>query len=127
MNAVERFLEASRARNVNAASAELAPDVVMLNPATDDPVVGKEAVAASLRAVEEACDEFQHTHLFADTSHADAPLYGLVFEAKVGTATLRGVDLIEIDEHDRIARFEVAARPMTALMALGSRMSGSQT
>jgi len=127
VNAVERFLEASRARNVDAASAELAPDVVMLNPATDEPVVGNEAVAAALRAVEETCDEFQHTHLLADTSRAEAPLYGLVFEAKVGTATLRGVDLIEIDEHDRIARFEVAARPMAALMALGSRMSGSQT
>jgi len=49
-----------------------------------------------------------------------------VFEAKIGTATLRGVDLIEIDEHDRITRFEVAARPMATLMALGSRMSGSQ-
>ena len=98
----------------------------MLNPATDDPVVGKQAVAAALRAVEEACDEFQHTHLLADTSNADAPLYGLVFEAKIGTATLRGVDLIEIDEHDRITRFEVAARPMAALMALGGRMGGSQ-
>lgn len=67
MNAVERFLAAFRARNVDAASAELAPDVVMLNPATDEPVVGNEAVAAALRAVEETCDEFQHTHLLADT------------------------------------------------------------
>jgi hypothetical protein len=127
MNAAERFLVACRARDVDADVGELAPDVVMLNPATDDPVVGKQAVAAALRAVEEACDEFRHTHLFADTSSAEAPLYGLVFEAKIGSATLRGVDLIEIDEHDRITRFEVAARPMAALMALGSRMGGPQT
>ncbi len=98
----------------------------MLNPATDDPVLGRPAVAGVLRGVEEACDEFRHTHLLADTSRAEAPLYGLVFEAKIGTATVRGVDLLEIDEHDRITRFEVAARPMAALMVLGSRMSESQ-
>jgi SnoaL-like domain len=110
MNAVERFLVASRARDVDAAVGELAPDVVMLNPATDDPVVGKQAVAAALRAVEKACDEFRHTHLFADTSSAEAPLYGLVFEAKIGAATLRGVDLIEIDR----------ARPHHAVRGSGS-------
>jgi ketosteroid isomerase-like protein len=41
MSAVERFLTASRAHDVEAAAAELAPDVVLLNPATDDPVAGK--------------------------------------------------------------------------------------
>lgn len=126
VNAVERFLAASRAGDVEAAASHLAPDVVMLNPATDDPVVGKDAVAGALRAVHEACDEFRHTHLLVDTSTGQAPLFGLVFEAKVGDATLRGVDLIELDEHDRISSFTVAARPMAALMALGARMSSSR-
>lgn len=125
MNAVERFLAASRAHDMQAAAAELAPDVVMLRPATDDPVVGREAVAAALQAVDAACDEFRHTHLLSD-SREDAALYGLVFEAKIGTAALRGVDLLGIDEHDLISRFEVAARPVSALMALGSRMAATQ-
>ncbi len=38
VNAAERFLAASRARDVDAAAAELSPDVVMLSPATDDPI-----------------------------------------------------------------------------------------
>jgi len=126
VNAAERFLGASRARDVDAAAAELSPDVVMLNPATDDPVVGKAAVADALRAVEAACDQFQHTHLLTDTSDDRASLYGLVFEARVGDAKLRGIDLIEINKQDRIARFEVAARPIAALMALGNRMRESQ-
>lgn len=36
-------------------------------------------------------------------------------------ATLRGVDLIELDETDRISSFIVAVRPVGALMALGAR------
>ena len=126
MNAVERFLAASRARDADAAAAELAPDVVMLNPATDDPIIGKDAVAAALRAVEAACDAFRHTHLLAEQNGGPTPLYGLVFEATVGDATLRGVDLIELDEEDRISSFTVAVRPAAALMALGARMSGRQ-
>lgn len=82
-------------------------------------------MAGALRAVERACDEFRHTHLLANTTGSGPALYGLVFEAKVGTATLRGIDLIALDEQDQIARFEVVARPMAALMALASRMSGA--
>lgn len=126
VNGAERFLAASRARDVDAAAEQLAHNVVMLNPATDDPVVGREAVGEALRAVEEACDEFRHTHLLVDTSTGQTPLFGLVFEAKIGDATLRGVDLIELDDDDRISSFTVQARPMSALMALGARMSGRQ-
>ena len=126
VNAVNRFLTASRARDAEAAAAELAPDVVMLNPATDEPIVGKDAVAAALRAVDAACDAFRHTHLPVEQNGVPAPLYGLVFEAKVGDATLRGVDLIELDDKDRISSFIVAVRPVGALMALGARMSASQ-
>jgi hypothetical protein len=103
---------------------ELAPDVVMRNPATEDLVVGSEAVAAGLRAVEAACDEFRHTHLLVDSSSSGEPLFGLVFEARVGNAWLRGVDLLELNEHDRIKTFTVMARPLASLMALGARMSG---
>jgi hypothetical protein len=126
MNAAERFMAASRARDVSAAVSELALDVVMLNPVTDDPVSGREPVAAALRAVEAACDEFRHTHVLTAESTDQPALYGLVFEARVGEANLRGVDLVELNEHDLISTFTVVARPMAALMALGGRMSASQ-
>ena len=73
MNAAERFVAASRARDLGAAVRDLAPDVVMRNPATDDPVVGSEAVAAALWAVEAACDEFRHTHLLVDACSSREP------------------------------------------------------
>lgn len=124
MNAAERFLAASRARDLDAAAAELAPDVVMLNPGNNDAVVGREQVARALRAVATACDEFRHVRLLSSQSSGETPLFGLVFEASVGDETLSGVDLLELDEHDRIRRFTVIARPLSALMALGARMSG---
>lgn len=126
VNAAERFFAASRARDVDAAAEQLADDVVMLNPAADDPVVGKEAVGAALRAVEEACDEFRHTHLLVNSSTDQTPLFGLLFEARIGDQTLRGVDLVELDQDDRIRSFTVQARPISALMALGARLSGRQ-
>ena len=72
----------------------------MLNPANDDPVTGHEAVAD------------------------DPPVFALVFEARVGHEILRGVDLLQVDDRDRICRFTVMARPIPALMALSARMSG---
>lgn len=127
MNAAERFFAASRAHDVEAAAAELAPDVVMLKPTSDEPVNGSDAVAAALQRVDAACDEFRHTHLLVDTAGNKNPLYGLVFEARVGDQGLHGVDLIEIDESlDQIATFTVMARPLAPLMALGARMTGSR-
>jgi limonene-1,2-epoxide hydrolase len=127
MKAAERFLAASRANDVEAATAELASHIVMLNPVTDEPAHGRDAVAAALHAVATACDEFHHTHLLVDTASDARPLYGLVFEARIGDHHLRGVDLIEIDESsDRIDTFTVMARPIPALIALGARMTGSR-
>lgn len=124
MNAAERFLAASRAHDLDAAAAELARDVVLLNPASDEPVRGRDAVAAALGAVERSCDEFRHTHLLVDP--ADHSLCGLVFEARVGDQRLRGVDLVELDDADRIVAFTVLLRPVAGLMALGARMTGGR-
>ena len=49
-----------------------------------------------------------------------------MFEARVGEATLQGIDLVELNDADEISSFIVAARPVGALLALGARMSGSQ-
>lgn len=127
MNAAERFIAASRAHDLAAAAAELARDVVLLNPASDDPVVGRGSVTIALRAVESACDEFRHTHLLVDSMNGARSLFGLVFEARVGDTALRRVDLVEIDDSlDQITSFTVMARPIGGLMALGTRMSGGR-
>lgn len=79
MNAAERFLIVSRALDVSAASAELAPAVVMLNPASDGPMVGLDSVAAALRAVDlrEIDDSLDLTSTFTVMARPVAALMAL--------------------------------------------------
>lgn len=46
----------------------------------------------------------------------------LEFEANVGELTLRGVDLIKVNEDGKMIDFEVMIRPANALQALGMEM-----
>ena len=46
----------------------------------------------------------------------------LEFEANIGELTLRGVDLIKVNEDGKIIDFEVMVRPANALQILGTEM-----
>jgi hypothetical protein len=46
----------------------------------------------------------------------------LEFEANIGELTLRGVDLIKVNEDGKIIDFEVMVRPANALQILGMEM-----
>lgn len=52
----------------------------------------------------------------------DEQNFGLEFEARIGELSLRGIDLIQIDESGRITDFEVMIRPANALQILGMEM-----
>jgi hypothetical protein len=105
----------------------MAPDVVMRNPATDEPVIGRDAVLVALREVQQACDEFVHTQLLEPAADSTDRIYGLVFQARVGDAKLLGVDLIEVSDDDQIIAFTVIARPVATLMALGARIASDRS
>lgn len=105
----------------------MAPDVVMRNPATDEPVIGRDAVLGALREVQQACDEFVHTQLLEPAVDSTEKMYGVVFQARIGDAKLQGVDLIELDDEDQIIAFTVVARPVASLMALGSRIAAKRS
>jgi ketosteroid isomerase-like protein len=127
VNAAQRYVDAARAHDLTAAVAEMAPDVVMRTPATDDPVVGREAVLGALRGVQQACDEFVHTQLLEPAAESADRVYALVFEARIGDARLEGVDLIELNGDDQIVAFTVIARPVASLMALGTRIAENRS
>ena len=105
----------------------MAPDVVMRNPATDEPVIGRDAVFGALREVQLACDEFVHTQLLEPAADSTDRIYGLVFQARIGDAKLLGVDLIEVSDDDQIIVFTVVARPLASLMALGARIAANRS
>jgi len=111
------FKEAIESGDIDAALANLAPDVSFNSPVAHTPFEGKETVGAVLRAVSETFEDFEYTDEFADgNTHA------LVFKARVGDKRLQGLDLLRLNDDGLIEDFTVMVRPASGLMALGEAM-----
>jgi hypothetical protein len=126
VSAADRFRAAALRQDHDAAAGELAADVALYNPASVEPVVGRAAVAAALRELGGAWDSFEHLEVFtplADDGTRRARVQAIHFRARIGDHVLTGFDLLELDDHDRIATFTVFARPVTSLQALGAAIA----
>jgi hypothetical protein len=111
------FRAAVERRDIDAAAALLADDVVFRSPAVFKPYVGADTVGTILRTVFGIFEDFRYTdELAGDGAHA------LIFEARVGDRELQGLDLIRGDDDGRIAELTVMVRPASGLMALAERM-----
>jgi 3-methyladenine DNA glycosylase Tag len=96
----------------------LADDVIFRNPAAIESYHGKAPMVAILRAVFGAMQDFTyHRHFGRGTG------YVLEFSARVGDASLLGVDLVEFDEHGKIKDFMVMMRPASVVLALAAEAS----
>jgi hypothetical protein len=47
----------------------------------------------------------------------------MTFSAKVGDKSLKGIDMIRLDDTGRIVDFEFIVRPLNGLQALGAEMA----
>jgi 2,4-dienoyl-CoA reductase (NADPH2) len=100
-------------------SALLHPDAVFRSPMAHKPYASAQAVSLILNTVMAVFSNFEyHRQLATD----DGLSVVLEFSAKVGDKALKGIDLIEFDEHGLIVDFEVMVRPMSGLQALGTEM-----
>jgi hypothetical protein len=117
MSAATDFREAVQNRDVAAARALLAQDVVFHSPATFHPFVGRETVSALLGIVEETFEDFRYT----DELHADG-VHTLIFRASIGGREIEGMDLLRTDEDGLIADFTVMLRPMSGLIPFAQAM-----
>lgn len=122
-SAADRFRDASRSRDVARASEELAEQVVLYNPMSDLPVLGRAAVAAALAALNDVFDTFEHVGALngrtVSAGSDGVELQGIRFRANFAGQTIDGVDLLEVDSDDRIRSITVLARPLSALQSLG--------
>ncbi len=73
---------------------------------------------AILTTVATVFEEFRYIREILDENN-----WALEFEAKVGDLSLRGIDLIRLNESGKIVDFEVMIRPVNALQALGLEMT----
>ena len=116
-----QFRRAVEAKDMEAAVALLAPDVVFHSPVVFADYVGREAVAPLLQAVATVFEDFRYT-----AEYASSDGHVLAFSARVGNRTLDGVDILRIAE-DSIVEFTVMIRPYSAATALRERMAALLT
>jgi SnoaL-like domain len=113
------FERAVQARDADAITAALAPDVRFRSPVVFRPYEGREAVSVVLQAVTVVFEEFEYVQRLeaADGSIA------LIFTAKVGDRELDGLDLLRISDDGLVSELTVMVRPMSGVQALATAMA----
>ncbi|RMD49579.1 MAG: nuclear transport factor 2 family protein [Alphaproteobacteria bacterium] len=117
--AVARFvrLATSGVKDEAALAELLAPDVAFLPPTYWATWRGRAPVAAILGHVGEVFRDFRYRRIMG--GGAD---WALEFTCRVGERDAVGVDLLTLDDEGRIARFEVAMRPVGTVALLREEM-----
>ncbi|MEV2214109.1 nuclear transport factor 2 family protein [Streptomyces sp. NPDC050997] len=113
------FRKAIEARDLDAAEALLAENVVFTSPVAFKPYAGKAITAAILRGVSRVFEDFRYVR---ELSGADGRDHALVFTAKVDEREIDGCDFIHLDEDGLIDEFTVMVRPLSGAQALSAAM-----
>lgn len=93
----------------------LAEDVVFRDPAMFEPHHGRAEMTAILRTVFGVLEDFEYLRQFGRATG-----YVLEFSARVGDASVIGVDLIEFREDGKITDFMVVMRPANVVLTLSA-------
>jgi limonene-1,2-epoxide hydrolase len=117
--AVHQFRAAVEAKDMNAAVALLADEVVFHSPIAFTPYRGREAVGTVLRAVVEVFEDFRYVREIGAPGAAD---HALVFRARIGERELEGCDFLHLDDTGAITEFTVMVRPLNGALALAEAM-----
>lgn len=113
------FRAAVEARDIDAAMALLAEDVVFRSPVVFTPYRGREAVRSILSAVVEVFEDFEYVR---EIGAPDAADHALVFNARVGDRQLEGSDFLHVGDDGSIDELTVMVRPLSAVLALAEAM-----
>ncbi|MBV9871646.1 MAG: nuclear transport factor 2 family protein [Frankiaceae bacterium] len=113
------FRRAVETKDMDAAIALLADDVVFHSPIVFKDYVGPQEVGLILRGVIQVLEDFSYRNEYADVDGAGHVLH---FDARVGDRTLDGVDILRIRD-GKITEFTVMVRPYSAATMLRERMA----
>jgi limonene-1,2-epoxide hydrolase len=119
MSAADSFRAAVEARDLDAAVALLAEDVVFRSPIVHKPYEGREAASALLRGVSQVFEDFRYERSIGAPDAAD---HALVFTARIGDRQLEGCDFLHENADGLIDEFVVMVRPLTGAHALAEGM-----
>jgi ketosteroid isomerase-like protein len=118
------FRAAIEARDMDAAVALLADDVVFRSPVVFTPYQGREAVRPILHAVSRVFEDFRYVREIGSQDGAD---HVLVFHARVGGREIDGSDFLHLDDDGSIDELTVMVRPLSAALGLAEAMSALPT
>ena len=113
------FRAAVEARDIDAALALLAEDVVFRSPVVFAPYRGRQAVAPILRAFSRVAEDFRYVREIGSPDGAD---HVLLFQARVGGRELEGIDFLHTGTGGLIDELIVMIRPLSAALALAEAM-----
>ena len=119
MPAANRLKTALEARDLDAAVALMAPDVVFRSPIVHKPYHGPEAVRLLLEGVMAIFEDFRYERVICAPDAAD---HALVFATRVGDREIEGCDFLHENADALIDEFVVMVRPLTGAMALAEGM-----
>jgi hypothetical protein len=114
------FGQAIEARDIEAAVALLADDVVFNSPIVFRRYVGRDAAGAVLTAVARVFEDFSYE---AELTSEDGRHHALMFRARVGDKELEGCDFLHHGEDGLVDQLTVMVRPLSAAVALRDRMA----
>lgn len=117
-DACAAFKSAIESKDVVAAVALFAEDVVFNSPVVHKPYQGRAALQVILGAVVTVFSDFRYT---AEYGGADGHV--LRFAAKVGDRDLEGVDILRTGDNGELVELTVLVRPYSATTALREQMA----
>jgi hypothetical protein len=121
---VQPFRAAIEARDLNAAVALLAEDVVFHSPIAFTPYRGRETVGMVLRAVIQVFEDFRYVREIGAEGATD---HALVFRTRIGEKEIEGCDFLHLDESGAITELTVMVRPLNGALALAEAMKAKLT
>lgn len=117
--AILRWHEMLEKRDMSILNELLDDDVVFRSPVAYSPYSGKQVVFFILSNVIQVFENFTYHREFLSEDGANIVLE---FSANIGEKKLKGIDMIQFNEHGEIIDFEVMIRPKSGLEALAELM-----
>ena len=117
--AILRCHEMLEKRDMSILNELLDDDVVFRSPVAYSPYSGKQVVFFILSNVIQVFENFTYYREFLSEDGANIVLE---FSANIGEKKLKGIDMIQFNEHGKIIDFEVMIRPKSGLEALAELM-----
>ncbi|MDY6460631.1 nuclear transport factor 2 family protein [Acinetobacter faecalis] len=116
---IMRWHQMLETRDMSILNELLGDDVVFRSPVAYSPYSGKQVVFFILSNVIQVFENFTYHREFLSEDGANIVLE---FSANIGDKKLKGIDMIQFNEHGKIVDFEVMIRPKSGLEALAELM-----